>query len=320
MTCYKLVLYVLKGINIIMQKRISVLAMICVISIAGYSQNKGIAKVVKTALSLDENKLVKSQLPSNIKWKLVWCDEFEGDKIDTTKWDYRLHLMQTRHETWTTEGAELDGNGHLLLKLYEKDGEYYSSHLQTGRNYLDRPGDRFGNSKFIWPIADMKTPRFVHKYGYYEIRCKLPMQEGWWAAFWLQSPTIGSSLNPAESGVEIDIMENFTRDGIISHNIHWNGYGKDRGHAGSGKIKIQPTDNNFHTFGLYWSPTGYVFYADGKETWRVPGPVSNQEQFILVSTECNGYRRGSASPLLKKAVLPDYFIVDYVRVFDEVNE
>ena len=117
----------------------------------------------------------------------------------------------------------------------------------------------------------------------------------------------------------MDIMENFTRDSIISQNIHWNGYGKDHKGAGSGPIKVQPTEDGYHTFGIHWSPTGYVFYVDGKETWRISGPVSHREQFILVSTEVNGYRSGAPSPLLKNAILPDYFIVDYVRVFDEVQ-
>ena len=79
------------------------------------------------------------------------------------------------------------------------------------------------------------------------------------------------------------------------------------------------SDGQFHTYGVDWSPTGYVFYVDGKETWRVSGPVSHREQFILVSAECNGYRNGAPSPILKKAKLPDYFVVDYVRVFDSVE-
>ena len=50
------------------------------------------------------------------------------------------------------------------------------------------------------------------------------------------------------------------------------------------------------------------------------GPVSQVEQFILVSTECHGYREnGTPDPLLEQAVLPDYFEVDHVRVFDAVN-
>jgi len=264
-------------------------------------------------------KHVESLLPKNKKWQLVWNDEFDGDTLDRSKWDYRLHLMQQRHATFAEDGAEFDGKSNLLLKLYEKDAHFYSPHLQTGQNYLDRPGEK-NYGKFRWPIAKFKTPEFMHKYGYYECRCKLPTQPGWWAAFWLQSPIIGSTLDPALSGVEVDIMENFTRDGVVSHNNHWNGYGTDHRHAGSGNRKIQDSPDGFHVFGLDWSPSGYVFYVDGQESWRCAGPISNTEQFILISTECMGYRDGDTpSAELKKAILPDYFVVDYVRVFDEVK-
>jgi beta-glucanase (GH16 family) len=114
-------------------------------------------------------------------------------------------------------------------------------------------------------------------------------------------------------------MENFTRDNIIHHNNHWNGYGADHQSCGSGPKKLEDTPDGFHVFGLDWSPNGYVYYVDGKESWRVDGPVSDREQFILISTECMGYREGNQpNEVLKKAVLPDYFIVDYVRVYDEV--
>lgn len=261
----------------------------------------------------------QSQLPDGKNWKLVWNDEFDGRVLDTTKWGFRLHIMQTRHHTWTDDAYEFDGKGNLMLKAYEKDGEYYTSQLQTGSNFMDRPGNQYGSSSLTWPISKLETPRFVHKYGYYEIRCKLPTQEGWWVAFWLQSPSIGSTLDPLDSGVEIDIMENFKREDVISQNIHWNGYGEDHKHEGSGEIPLSPSDDGFHTYGVDWSPTGYIFYADGKETWRVSGPVSHREQFVLISAECDGYRNGSASPILQKAVLPDFFIVDYVRVYDEIQ-
>ena len=272
---------------------------------------------VATLNEEDQIAISDSKLPEGKNWKLVWSDEFDKAYLDTSKWDFRLHIMQTRYETWTKDAYELDGKGNLLLKVYEKEGEYYTSQLQTGSNYMDRPGNQYGSTKLTWPIAKLKKPKFVHRYGYYEIRCKLPTQEGWWAAFWMQSPTIGASLDPLDSGVEIDIMENFTRDGIISHNIHWNGYGQNHKGAGSGPIDLQLNDGNFHTYGVDWSPLGYVFYVDGKETWRISGPVSHREQFLLVSAECKGYRNGSPSPELKEAKLPDYFIIDYIRVYDE---
>lgn len=263
---------------------------------------------------------VESDLPKDKKWKLVWSDEFDGTVLDTTKWGFRLHLMQTRHQTFTNEGVEVK-DGLLYLNLIEKDGQYYSAHLQTGQNYLDRPGEPYTNG-LTWPIAKINEAKFMHKYGYYEIRCKLQKQPGWWSAFWMQSPVIGSSLDPARAGVELDIMENFTRDNKVSHNIHWNGYGTDHKHKGSGSYTIEETEDGFHTFGMYWGKNGYIFYVDGKETWRIDGPVSDTEQFILVSTECQGYRNGNRdqpSDELKKAVLPDAFVVDYVRVYDEIK-
>ncbi len=267
-----------------------------------------------------------SLLPSGKHWKLIWHDEFDGTELDRSKWDFRLHLLQQRHNTFTEEGATLDGKGNLLLTLIEKDGQFYSPHLQTGSNYLDRPGSGFcfdskaDKPKMVWPVAKIVEPKFMHKYGYYETRCKLPTQEGWWAAFWLQSPIIGSSLDPKKAGVEVDIMENFTRDGIILHNNHWSGYGEDHQCCGSGARQLEETPDGFHVFGLDWSPDGYTYYVDGKESWHVDGPVSDTEQFILITTECKGYRAGNQpAEILKKAVLPDYFIVDYIRVYDQMQ-
>lgn len=267
----------------------------------------------------DETELTNSNLPTGKKWKLVWHDEFDGTILDTSKWFYRLHLLQTRHKCWIEEGAYLDGKGNLILELYEKDGHYYCSALQTGENFLDRPGRRYSKTLNSWPIDKLTKAKFTHKYGYYEIRCKLPTQLGWWPAFWLQSPIIGSTLDPGFSGVEIDIMEYFNREGKIRHAAIWNGYGPDGTGKSAGDQFQEGVMEGYHTFGVDWSPEGYVFYVDGRETWRFNEVVSHTEQFILVTTECQGYRKSEyPSEELKNAVLPDYFIVDYVRVYDEV--
>ncbi len=272
--------------------------------------------------SVMEEDHAESLLPEGYSWKLVWHDEFDGTELDRTKWDFRLHLMQKRHYTFTDEGAVLDGKGNLLLTLVKKDGQFYSPHLQTGENFMDRPvegSDGNYSKEFTWPIAKLKEPKFLHRYGYYEIRCKFQQQPGWWSAFWLQSPIIGCCLDPGLAGVELDIMENFTRDGVISHNQHWNGYGVQHESSGSGNMQTEETPDGYHRFGLHWRPDGYDYYVDGKKTWHSDGPVSHVPQFILVSTECMGYRNGDQpSEELAAVTADDAFVVDYVRVFDEV--
>ncbi len=266
---------------------------------------------------------VSSYLPEGYDFKLIWSDEFDGDELDMTKWDYRLSIMGKRHRTFDTEGVRLDGNSNAVFSIYEKDGEICSSHLETGYNYFDaeRPTEDCWGGGLIWPIGEFKKHKFTHKYGYYECRCRLQEREGWWSAFWLNSPTIGSSPVPEEVGVETDIMESFHPGNIETHNNHYNGYGSDHVcvSAGGGyDVEL----GVYHTFGVLWTPNGYTFFVDGKEDGHIDGPVSHVEQFILLSTEVNGYRaKGlSATDEAREAArLGDAFIVDYVRVFDIIE-
>ena len=264
----------------------------------------------------------ESILPAGKKWKLVWNDEFEGTELDRTKWDFRLHMMQQRHSTWIEdEGISLNGDSSVLFHLVKKNGEFYSSQLQTGANFMDRPSEKPYTGKFRWPIGALAQPKFLKKYGYFECRCKFQKQPGWWSAFWLQSPIIGASRDPGQSGIEVDIMENFKRNGEYSHNMYWGGYGENKASGHSGPKFIAPDKiNDWHIFAVDWSPDGYVFYVDGQETWRFNEAVSHTEQFILLTTECQSYRYdGKASDELKSAVLPDCFEVDFVRVYDQVK-
>lgn len=278
-----------------------------------------------------------SFLPEGKEWKLAWSDEFDGDCLDETKWNYRLYFWGRKSPTYTKEGVEVDGNSNLHIKLIEKDGDYYSAALQTGSLTYDIPKDSEG----FWPFGKYEEAKFMHKFGYYEIRCRLPKNPGWHAAFWLQAPGIGSSPDPAACGVETDIMENYKQhtDGVIMCGNGYNGYGQDSKWPGHFLHPFKETQDGWHYYGVDWDEKGYTFYADGvKVGWQgLPSSaVSNTDEFILVSTECHGYHRRfgdecgldghgaywACKPveILKKAILPDEFVVDHVRVFDEVKK
>ncbi len=269
---------------------------------------------------------ISSYLPENKNWKLVWNDEFDGTQLDKTKWDFRTHMMGKRHRTWIEdEGIELDGKSNVIFKCIEKDGEICSCQLQTGYNYMDAPhkddGDCWGGG-LVWPIGKFKKHKFLHGHGYYECRCKLQKKEGWWSAFWVQSPTIGCCDDTEIAGVEIDIMESFKPGKIAKHNVIYNGYGDDYAEVRVGLGEDAPVldTSEWHTFGLLWDETGYTYYIDGKEDGHADGPMTHREEFIIISTEVKGYRSKErrASDAARLAV-GDEFIVDYVRVFDEIK-
>lgn len=244
-----------------------------------------------------------SYLPDGKEWELIWADEFDGPELDRTKWDYRLHLGGKRHECFIEDAISFDGNSNIVFHLVEKDGQYYSSALQTGENHTDKPN---GESK-------LTIPKFKHRYGYYDCRFKSQQEIPWWSAFWLQSPTVASGEGIDISGAEVDIMEMFDPNVLYPHMIHTNGYGKD--HIGTMAEKYK--DNFDDVYGKFVD--GVQF---GEKVTSVHTAVEN---FVVISTECKGYREELVieTGMNKKSFpsgIKDCFVVDYVRVFDEVKK
>ncbi|MFH1070487.1 MAG: glycoside hydrolase family 16 protein [Candidatus Glassbacteria bacterium] len=117
-------------------------------------------------------------------------------------------------------------------------------------------------------------------------------------------------------GTEIDIMEKaWAREDRINHALHWDGYGEQ--HKSDAVQRVIPEiSQGYHTFGLDWRPEEYVFYVDGKQSWRTSaGGVSQVPAYAKLTDEV-----GDWAGDISKAELPDYFYVDYVRVYDLVAE
>ena len=225
------------------------------------------------------------QLPEGQTWQLIWSDEFEGSTVDQSKWEL-FGDGKRRDGFWVKDDAYVDGQGHLILRT-KKDGDRYTCGAVRTRG------------------------RFEHRYGYWVCRCKFPTEQGHWPAFWLHADTVGRIGDAGRDGTEIDIMEKPWREDRITQNLHWDGYGKEHQHVGT-TFDFPGLSEGFHTFGLHWTPDEYVFYVDGKETWRTHGGGVSQTPGYAKLTEEIGNWGGD----IKKAKLPDQFIVDYVRVYD----
>lgn len=264
---------------------------------------------------------VSSFLPDGKNWKLVWNDEFDGTELDTTKWGFRLNFWGKPFGAYTDQGVRLDGKGNVELHRVEHDGFYCSPQLQTGSNSFDIPKGEQKNpwkQNDIWPIGDIEKPKFMHRFGYYECRCKFQREpEVMWSAFWTQSPSIGMTYDDVWSGVESDIMECFTVGRATTGNI-MGGYGARFRQEGRVRYELRDTPDGYHTFGMLWTPEEYIFYCDGEEVSRANETVSQVPQFILLTTEVHGWRSSKPRAVGENGFVDDYFVCDYVRVFDEV--
>lgn len=244
------------------------------------------------------------ELPAPIRgqdYRLVFRDEFDGKKgapPDPAVWDRPGWLKERKGETghhwrdgWVMEDcARLDGEGNLVITT-RRNGE----RVETG--YVGTDG------------------KFAATHGYFECRCRVQKEEGFWSAFWIQTPTMGKPLDDAtKAGVEIDVMEYLSYKGYkdkAMHTAHWDGYDKQHHKVEHAEKLVPGLSEGFHTFAVKWDEAGYVFYTDGAETGRwKKAPISNRPEYLLLSCEV-----GKWAGDIAKAKLPDAFTVDHVRVW-----
>ncbi len=220
-------------------------------------------------------------------WKLAWHDEFDGDRLDESKWDVPPDGRR-RDAWWMRKAISLDGKGHLVISTLEEGDKYIDGCVRT-------------------------RGKFEHAFGYWVARIEFQNQPGHWSAFWLMGDSVHKVGEQGRDGTEIDIMEKPWLDDRVQQTLHWDGYGKH--HRSEGKVvEVPGVMKGFHTFGLLWTPEEYVFYVDGKETRRTKaGGVCQVPLYIKLSDEV-----GKWGGDIRKAKLPDRFLVDYVRVYDLV--
>lgn len=227
-----------------------------------------------------------------VPYHLAFEDDFEGTKLDSSKW---VHSPQWKRQDlnnyWKDEMAFLDWKGNLVIQM-----EY------------DRYTDRFNSG------AVETRDRFEQVYGYFEIKCTLNNVPGYWTAFWLYDDAVGSEVNGGRDGTEIDIYESAYHDRKqIQHTLNWDGYGA--AHKSEGMVvDADVYDGDFHTFGLLWTRDEYVYYIDGKETWRTDAKKAEGTcevpLYMIISAETGSW---TGKPETK--ALPDSILIDYVRVY-----
>ncbi|SIQ32586.1 glycoside hydrolase family 16 protein [Maribacter ulvicola] len=246
-------------------------------------------RIIVLIIGLFGLQVINGQTPEHIlkNYNLIWSDDFNGTTIDSLKWSYRATGSKRQFGIVKEENSYLDGNGKLIIEVSKNDSIHQIGQIGT-------------------------QDKFLTKYGYFECSAKMNKELGPHVAFWLQSPYIQKEKNnPKKYGTEIDIFEYHTNGGTnyVYHNLHWNGYGEHHKSVGE-KIQIDHIDEGFHTFGLEWTKDEYIFYVDGKETWRTTEAISHIAEYIILSAELSGWGGDFA-----KSNFPDQVIFDYVKVY-----
>jgi len=228
--------------------------------------------------------------------QLLFEDTFDGTELDVTKWQRCPEWdRQGSFCVWDDDMSYVDGEGNLVIRMEWDEDE---SRVRSG--------------------AVRTHGLFSAGYGYYEASIKFPYAPGTWGAFWMMAGNVASEDGSAADGVEIDIIESIGNDwGACNHALHWDGYGNAHKSVGSGELKNHGIyDGEFHTFGLLRSEEGYVFYIDGKESWKVSADKCDpcpEDGYLKLTCEAADWAGAGSAKSIK--ALPAEMLVDYVRVY-----
>ena len=236
----------------------------------------------------------------NAEPELVFNDDFNGTELDGTKWERCPEWDRQGKSHWDNALSYLDGEGNLIL------------------------GMEWNESTQLVDCGAVRTAgRFGYGYGYYEISARFTEHYGAWGAFWIMAGNVGSEINGAADGVEIDVIETIdNQNGIYNHNVHWDGYGDAHRAAPPALLsQLNIYDGEYHTFGVLRAENGYFFYIDGTLSGIVPAyRVDACPDNGYLKLTCEAAEWSGAGTDESFASLPAKMEVDYVRVYSAMPD
>jgi len=228
--------------------------------------------------------------PEEAEPQMLFADEFDGLTIDGTKWEKCPEWERQGASQWEDDNSYIE-NGNLVLKI--------SPHSSM--------------EKYVFTGAVRSKGLFERKYGYYEARIRFPVCQGTWGAFWLMYGSESTVDGSGRDGTEIDIIESiFNNEGKANSALHWDGYGEEHKSASKTYPGTGIYDGDFHTFALEWKEHEYIFFIDNAEKWRTTsGGVCQVPLYIKLTVEASPWAGN-----IDMNELPEYMIIDYVKVYD----
>ncbi|MFN8473408.1 MAG: glycoside hydrolase family 16 protein [Anaerolineae bacterium] len=250
-------------------------------------------------------------------WSLVFDDEFngvlpDGTGLDTGKWvTCYWYAAGNGADGCGDEGAQSwympqnavvsGGSLHLISRRETVTGTdgttypYTSGMITSGR------------------IGSSGPAKFEFRYGYVEVRARVPATKGFWPSVWCLTQSGDYPFSPLP---EIDIAELQTFDpGTVYMTYH----GPDGANVlpqGYGAPANQPDfSGGYHIFAAEWSPGQVIWYVDGVERRRYDDPRIAAVPMHLLLTMGVGSLDSWAGGPDDSTQFPSEFQVDYVRVW-----
>lgn len=252
-----------------------------------------------------------------------WKDDFDESTLNSDKWlpEY------LPHNTSSAEGCQTKyttKDGTLKLVIDEESVDYYTGEKdRVDGGFMVSSIQTYEKNGLHMKATNTPVEPFegyATQYGYFELRCKMPACGGGGVAAWWM---VGTQYDAKDNGLdstqngEIDIFETFFENANeFTPKVHtWNDPDLEEW---SQKVQLEGDYvNEWHIYGMDWTPEYLVFYVDGQEVARTnQSPQYDMCMFLsLYTSGYPDYWGGGAA----NEVYPKEWEIDYIRVYKDEN-
>jgi beta-glucanase (GH16 family) len=247
------------------------------------------------------------QRPANAR--LVWADEFNGTRLDTSKWAY--DTARNKEGWWNGE------------RQYYSAGRRQNIRVGRGRLTIEARHEKLNPARYPdWGGQEYTSARILSNggwtYGFYEVRAKLPCARGTWPAIWM----LPVDMKEWPDDGEIDIMEQVGAEpNLIYASLHTALFNHVKKTQRSAQRLVPTSCTAFHNYQLDWRPDSITIGVDGRGILRVrndqPGGKGawpfNVPFRMILNLAVGGDWAGAKG--IDNAAFPQRMEVDYVRVW-----
>lgn len=221
-------------------------------------------------------------------------DDFDEHPLSNGKWapHYAGGAAWPEARYWGGEGSDFKRK-----TTYNGEQQIYVDPRYAGRKTTPLRLDPFSVRDGILSIVASRTPpalkpvlfdndyvsgilttqnSFSQKYGYFEIRSKIPVGRAVWPAFWLLA-------NDGGWPPEIDVMEGRgERPGDLVMTTHWRIPATGKVASCGFDFSVPDASTHFHDYGVLWRPDRLVYFVDRKPVADIKVPTGFDDPMYMI--------------------------------------
>ena len=233
-------------------------------------------------------------LPATLSLHRTFHDDFDAHPLTTGNWvpHYAGGAAWPDARYWGGDGSDFKRKD-----AWNGEQQIYVDPRYAGRSTTPLRLDPFRVRDGILSIVASRTPAalkpvlfdneyisgilttqgvFSQKYGYFEIRARIPVGTGVWPAFWLLADDGGWPP-------EIDVLEGRGQQiGDVVMTTHWRSRATGFVQSCGFDFLVPDASSDFHDYGALWTQDHIVYYIDRKPVSDIKVPIGFDDPMYMI--------------------------------------